>query len=69
MGNPSRGHVKALWFQTNLVVHSKPKLLFAPQIMLGGLNGDMAKQELDLIELPTGKMTEPGARASEIVRC
>jgi hypothetical protein len=33
-----------------LVIHRMSQFLFAPQVVLGGLNGRMAKQELNLFK-------------------
>ena len=50
------------------VVDSVAKFLLASEVPLGGLDGDMAKQKLDLIQFTAGEMAEPRAGAPKIVR-
>jgi di/tricarboxylate transporter len=43
-------HTRLNAFQTQVVIHRMSQFLFAPQVVLGGLNGRMAKQELNLFK-------------------
>jgi len=51
------------------VIHRTSKLLLASKVTFRGLDRYMAEQELNLVQLTTGEMTEPGARSSQIMRC
>jgi hypothetical protein len=50
------------------VIDRVAKLLLASEVALGGLNGDMPKQELDLIPFATGEVAQPRASAPKIMR-
>ena len=54
--------------QINAVVHGIPKFLFAAQVALGGLHGDVPEQKLNLLQFPAGEVTQPRATATEVVR-
>jgi hypothetical protein len=56
-------------FDSKFVVHGVAELLFATQVTLRGLDGDVAQQELNLVEFAASQMTEPGARPPQVVRC
>jgi hypothetical protein len=55
-------------FNANLVVHGESELLFAAEVMFRRLDRDVAEQELDLVELAAGQMTEPGTRSPVMPR-
>lgn len=55
-------------FYSELVVDRMSQLLLAAEITLSRLNGDMAKQELDLVEPATSQMTEASTGSSQIMR-
>ena len=50
-------------FQTQVVIHRVSEFLFASQVMLGGLNGCMVKQELNLFKFSPGQVAESCAGA------
>ena len=50
------------------VIDCVAELLFASEVALRGLDGDVSKQELDLIQLAAGHVAEPRASASQVVR-
>ena len=45
-------------FQAQVVIHRVPQFLFASEIVLGRLNGCMAKQELNLFKLSPRQVAE-----------
>jgi hypothetical protein len=51
----------------NAVVRGIPKFLFAAQIALGRLHGDMPEQKLNLLQFPSGKVTQPRSTSTEVV--
>src|SRR5260370_23863964 len=53
--------------QAKVIVHRDFYILLRPQIALGGLNGRVAEQELDLLQIPTVLAAELGAGAPEVV--
>jgi len=55
-------------FDSDFVVHSEPELLLAAEVMFCCLNRHMAKEELDLVELAAGQMTQTRTCASKIMR-
>jgi hypothetical protein len=42
-------------FDSDLVIHSEPRLLLTAEVMFGCLDGPVTEQELDLIELAPAK--------------
>jgi hypothetical protein len=50
------------------VVDSVAELLLASEVTLGGLSGDMPKQELDLIQFAASEATQPRAGAPKVMR-
>jgi hypothetical protein len=54
-------------FDAQSVVHGDPELLLASKVALSRLDGDVAKQELDLIQFAAGKMAKTGAGAPQVV--
>jgi hypothetical protein len=50
------------------VVHGNPELLLASEVALCRLDGNVAEQELDLIQFTAREVAEAGARAPQIVR-
>ena len=55
-------------FDSQSVVYGNPELLLASEVAFGCLDGDVAEQELDLIQFTTGEMAETGAGAPQVVR-
>src|SRR5260370_11081048 len=55
-------------FQTQVVIHRVAQFLFASKVMLGGLNGCMAKQELNVLKFSPGQVAESCAGAAEVMR-
>jgi hypothetical protein len=55
-------------FDAEPIVHGASTLLFAPKTTLRRLDGDVTQEELDLLELATGQVTQPRARATKVVR-
>jgi hypothetical protein len=49
-----------LRFDSDFVVHSEAELLLAAQVLFRCLNLDVAEQELDLVKLAAGQVTETG---------
>jgi hypothetical protein len=50
-------------FDPDFVVHGNSQLLLTAEVMLGRLDGHVPEQELDLVELSAGQMTEAGTGA------
>jgi hypothetical protein len=65
--NPERlaiGRMTSIrWLQANLIIHCVAESLFAAQVPLRCLHGDMSKQELNLLKFTAGlkKMTKTRA--------
>lgn len=55
-------------FVADPVVDRVPKTLLAAEILFGRLDGNVAKQELDLVQFPSGVAAQASARPTEIVR-
>ena len=55
-------------FDSQSVVHGNPELLLASEVALRRLDGDVAEQELDLIQFATREVAETGAGAPQVVR-
>jgi hypothetical protein len=55
-------------FDSQSVVYGNPELLLASKVAFGCLDGDVAEQELDLIQFTAGEMAETGAGAPRVVR-
>jgi hypothetical protein len=56
-------------FDSDFVVHGDSQLLLTAEVMLGRLDGHMPEQELDLVELTAGQMTEAGTCAPQVMGC
>jgi hypothetical protein len=54
-------------FDPDFVVHGNSQLLLTAEVMLGRLDGHVPEQELDLVELSAGQMTEAGTGAPQLV--
>src|SRR5215469_2475763 len=52
----------------NPIIDCRPDALTRSEILLGGLNRDVAQQKLDLIQFAACTPTEPGTGSSQIVR-
>jgi hypothetical protein len=48
--------------------HRDSELLFASEVALSRLDGDVAEQKLDLIEFAAGEVAKASAGATEVVR-
>jgi hypothetical protein len=57
----------ALISQSQIVVHRDLDILFGTEISLGGLDGRVPQQKLDLFQIPAILAAELGAGAAEIV--
>ncbi len=66
--SPTRSEGRRLRFNADAVVDRSANTLFAAEITFGGLDRDMAKQELDLLQFSSGRMAQFRARAPEIMR-
>ena len=53
--------------QSQIVVHRDLDILFGTEISLGGLDGRVPQQKLDLFQIPAILAAELGAGAAEIV--
>jgi len=51
------------------IVDSLDQILFGSEVPLGGLDGGMAEQQLNLLEFPTRFAAELRAGAPQIMRC
>ena len=54
-------------FDAELVIHGESELLFAAEIVFRCLDGDVAEQELDLVELAARQMAETRTCSAQIV--
>jgi len=61
-----RGRV--LRFDAHSIVDGKAQILLAAEVAFRGLDQDVSKQELDLIQLAASNLAEPRAAASKIMR-
>jgi len=59
---------RVVGFDAHPVVDGKAQSLFAAQVPFRRLGRDMSKKKLDLVQLATGKMAEPRAAATKIMR-
>jgi hypothetical protein len=53
--------------QSEVVVYGDLDILFGAQITLGGLDGRVPEQKLDLLQIPAILPTQFGAGAAEVV--
>jgi len=53
--------LSAFWFDPDSIIHGRPDALFAAEISLRGLDRDVAKQELYLLQFSSGCMAESRA--------
>lgn len=65
---PGSHRSSGIGFDSQSVVHGNPELLRASKVAFGCLDGDVAEQELNLIQFAAGKMAETGASAPQVVR-
>ena len=65
--SPTRS-VGRLWFDADAVVHCPANTLLAAQVPFGGLYRNVSQQELDLLQLASGTMTQFRAGPAEIMR-
>jgi hypothetical protein len=56
-----------LRFNADPIVHRSANALFVAEIAFGCLDRDVAKQELDLLQLSAGSMAQLRTRASQVV--
>ena len=59
---------RVLRFDAHSVVDGEPQFLLATEVTFRRLDGNMSKQELDLIEFAAHKMAEPRATPPKIMR-
>jgi hypothetical protein len=64
----SLGSASFLRFDSDAVVDSVFQLLSAPEVLFRCLHAHMPEQKLDLLKLPTRDVTEPGTRATQVMR-
>ena len=57
-----------IWFDSQPVVHGNPKLLLASEVALCRLDGNVAEQELDLVEFAAREVAQTRTGSSKIVR-
>ncbi len=55
-------------FNSDFVVHSEPEFLFTAEVALCYLYGNLAEQELNLVEFAAGEVAKPRICSSEIMR-
>ena len=66
-GNPSaitRPARLRFWFDADSVIHGRPDSLLAAEILLGGMDEDVAKQELYLLQFTSGCVAQPRASST-----
>jgi len=56
------------WFEANVIVDCIPEPLFAAKVSLSRLDAHVTKQELDLLQLSAGLMTQPRTSSPQIMR-
>lgn len=54
------------WLDADLIIHRISDFLFGPEIMLGGLNQNVAEKNLDLFEFAARDMAESSARPAHV---
>src|SRR5262249_203037 len=59
---------RTLRFDANSVVDRPGDALFATQVSLGCLDGNVSEEELNLLQLSPSRVTQLRARATEVVR-
>ena len=57
-----------LRFDSYAVIHRILQPLSAPEVLLSRLHAHMPEQKLDLLKLLTCDVTEPGTRATQVMR-
>src|SRR5688572_8788409 len=62
------GWSSKIWFDSQTIVHGIPELLLASEIALRRLNGNVAEQELDLVQFAARQVAQTRAGSSQIVR-
>ena len=55
------------WLYFDFVVDRTLNPLFAAEVSFGCLNGNVAKEKLDLLQFASGRVTEPSASPAEVV--
>ncbi len=70
VGNPSTGLTVALgkWLDSQAIIDRSLDSLFPAEVVLRGLNRDVAKQELNLIQFASGRMIKSRATTPKIMR-
>jgi hypothetical protein len=58
----------AVGFNPDAIVHCILQPLFAPEVMFRRLYAHMTQHKLDLLDLSTGNVTEPGTRRGSAMR-
>jgi hypothetical protein len=54
------------WLQSDSIVNGILQALFAPEVSLRGLDGDVTQQKLDLLEFASGLVAQPRASPSSM---
>jgi len=65
--SPCANGVSREGLQPQVIVHRDLYILLRPQIAFGGLDGGVAEQELDLLQIPATLAAQFGAGAAEVV--
>ena len=66
--NHPETRARTLRFDANSVVDRPGDALFATQVSLGCLDGNVSEEELNLLQLSPSRVTQLRARATEVVR-
>jgi hypothetical protein len=56
-----------IWFQPDPIIHRVAETLFAAQIPLGCLHGNVPQKELNLLQFTTGLMAKTGASPPKVM--
>jgi hypothetical protein len=62
------GWSSKIWFDSQTIVHGIPELLLASEIALRRLDGNVAEQELDLVQFAARQVAQTRTGSSQIVR-
>jgi hypothetical protein len=54
--NRSEGALFTLWFDADSVIHGRADTLLAAELSLGGLDGYVAEQKLNLLQFTSGRV-------------
>ena len=62
------GWSSKIWFDSQTIVHGIPELLLASEIALRRLDGNVAEQEVDLVQFAARQVAQTRTGSSQIVR-